>query len=515
MSMSMSMSMSRADPRPVTVVATVVVGAIMVPIDATIVNVALTRLAAATGATLPVIQWVSTGYALALATALPLAAWLISRFGARTVFLTAIALFAGGSALVAASWNIESLIGFRVVQGLAGGVVMPATMTLVLGSAPPEQRGRMMALLGLPIMVGPILAPVLGGWLLDTLSWRSMFLINLPVGVLAVALGLRNLPQVAAAPAARLDRLGLALLPPAMALLVLATSRIGAGAPPAATLALYGAALVLVAAFSVHALRTGAPLLNMRLLGGRRTGGGTAVLFLFTGGYMAALILIPLYWQVARGESALWTGLLMAPAGIAAAATIRTSGRLIDAVPPLRVIGCGIAVSALAQTGLAVAVGRNAAAWVVVALWAGTAVGSAFTIMPATTTATRHLSPAQVPSGTTLLQVSAQIAAAACVAVVSVLLAARLAAHLPATEASIAALASAPRGDVDRTLPQVTAAFADAFWLPVALMAAAGLLAVGVFRGVPAPGADTMATDRGAAPMRPTGRAAQQTPRGA
>lgn len=466
---------------------TVVLGAVMVPVDATIVNVAITKLAAATGASLPVIQWVSTGYALALATVLPVAAWLINRFSSRTVFLAAVAVFAAGSALVAASWNVESLIAFRVVQGLAGGVVTPAAMTLVLGSTPPAERGRAMALLGLPLMLGPILAPVLGGWLLDTVSWRWMFLINLPIGAAAIGLGMRNLPALTATPQGRLDWRGLALLPPALAALVLGTSLMTPGALPPTVVVLFAVGAVLITAFVVHALRAPAPLLDLRLFGDRLVGGAAAVLFLYTGATMAGLILMPLYWQVAQGEPALTTGLLMAPAAVVAAAVIRSSGTLIDSRTPLQVIGAGIALSLLAQAGLAIAFTAGAATWMIAALWALHSLGSAFVIMPGSTTAVRHLTGPQVPSATTALQVSAQIAAAACVAAVSVLLTARLGVRLPtgpATVAELAALSPTARAQVG---PQVAAAFGDVAWLPTALMLAAGLLALVVFRGIPAP----------------------------
>lgn len=483
----MSASLPRPDSSRLTLVWTVVLGAVMVPIDSTIVNVAISKLAAATGASLPVIQWVSTGYALALATVLPVAAWLINRYSARTVFLAAVAVFTLGSALVAASWTVESLIAFRVLQGLAGGVVTPAAMTLVLGSTPPAERGRAMALLGLPLMLGPILAPVLGGWLLDSVSWRWMFLVNLPVGAAAVGLGLRNLPAPPATPPGPLDWRGLALLPPALAALVLGTSLIGPGALPASVVVLYAVGAALVATFVVHALRAPAPLLDLRLFRDRLAGGATAVLFLYTGATMAGLILMPLYWQIAQGEPALTTGLLMAPAAVVTAAVIRLSGTLIDSRTPLLVIGGGIGVSLIAQAGLAVAFTANAPNWIVVTLWALRSLGAAFVIMPGSTTAVRHLTSRQVPSGTTALQVSAQIAAAACVAIVSVLLAARLNAHLPPGQSTVAELATMSPADRAQVLEQVTAAFGDVSWLPTLLMALAGILALIVFRGIPAP----------------------------
>ena len=131
-----------------TVVLTVIAGTVMIPLDVTIVAIALARLSQETGASLPVIQWVSPGYTLALAAVIPSAAWAIARYGARRVFLTAVAVFTVGSLLVATAWDAPSMIAFRVVQGVGGGFVMPAAMTLTLRAAAPSERGRVMALLG-------------------------------------------------------------------------------------------------------------------------------------------------------------------------------------------------------------------------------------------------------------------------------------------------------------------------------------------------------------------------------
>jgi EmrB/QacA subfamily drug resistance transporter len=188
------MDHSHPSPRTTTVVLTVITGTVMIPLDITIVAVALTRLSEVTGASLPVIQWIATGYTLALATVIPTAAWAIGRYGGRRVFLTALAVLVTASALVGLAWNVESMIVFRVLQGLGGGFVMPAAMTLTLRAAAPGERGRAMAMLGLPILVGPVLGPVLGGVVLDGLSWRWLFWINVPIGLVAVTLGLRNLP---------------------------------------------------------------------------------------------------------------------------------------------------------------------------------------------------------------------------------------------------------------------------------------------------------------------------------
>lgn len=462
-----------------TVALTVIAGTVMIPLDVTVVAVALTRLSEETGASLPVIQWVSTGYTLALATVIPAAAWAIGRYGARAVFLAAIGVFVGGSALVATAWDAPSLIAFRVVQGLGGGFVMPAAMTLALRSAPPADRGRVMALLGLPILVGPVLGPPLGGWLLDTLSWRWIFLVNVPIGLVALWLGRRNLPVVAGDPSARLDRTGLVLLVPAMALLVLGTSLAEGSLPAPLALAIIGLGVALLLGFARHAVRAAVPLLKVRLLGIRATGGGALLLVLFAGGYFSTLILVPLYFQAARGESATTTGLLMVPQAVLAGISIQVSGRLIDRVPPVRVITTGITLAILGYGGFTVFLAADASYALLVPLLALGTTGAGATMLPTITQATRDLDDADIPSGSTMINVLNQLATSLTTAAVAVLLTGQLTSRLPAVDgigglqglSSTARLAAAP---------EVSEAVQAAFWLPVAMMVGALVVALGV-----------------------------------
>ncbi|WP_274646300.1 DHA2 family efflux MFS transporter permease subunit [Microbacterium sp. C7(2022)] len=459
---------------PLMVALTVIVGTVLIGIDMTIVNIAIPQLTRDTGAPLTMIQWVVTGYTLALATVMPATAWAIARFGAKPVFLVSIGLFTAGSALVAASWSPESLIAFRVVQGIGGGFVMPASMTLALAATPGEQRGRIMAVLGLPVLIGPVLGPVVGGLLLDNLSWRWMFLINVPFGIASLLLGLRNLPKTPKGPALPLDVRGLLLLPPAMALLVLGTSFAGSSLLTAQVLLPVGIGLALIAFFIRHALRANAPLLDIRVLTQPFTGSAAIVLFLFTSGWGAGMLLVPLYWQVVRGESATTAGLFVAPAGLAAGIAIQISGRLIDRVAPLKVIGTGLTVATAATTALLLLMGTETPAWMLVALWTTVAAGAGFTIMPMSTVATRALDGPAIPAMATVLGVINYISSAICIAVVSVVLTWQLAARLPDLQGEgIGALLALDPDEFAVIAPQVAAAVQSALWVPVALMAAA------------------------------------------
>src|SRR6188768_4544104 len=178
----------------------VVIGAIMSILDITVVNVALPTFQTVFGSpgnpiAYSTVAWSVTAYTLALATVIPLTGWAADRFGTKRLYMTAIALFVSGSVLCATSWSIGALIAFRVVQGLGGGMLMPLGMTIMTRAAGPQRIGRVMAVLGIPMLLGPICGPILGGWLIETASWHWIFLINLPIGVLALVAAVAIFPK--------------------------------------------------------------------------------------------------------------------------------------------------------------------------------------------------------------------------------------------------------------------------------------------------------------------------------
>src|SRR5215218_4567656 len=210
----------KLDRRILTIAMVVVLGAIMSILDTTVVNVALNTLARDFDTDLPTIQWIVTGYTLALATVIPVTGWAADRFGTKRLYMLSIGLFVAGSALSGAAWSAESLIGFRILQGLGGGMLMPAGMTILTRAAGPQRIGRVMSIIGVLMLLGPILGPILGGWLVDDVSWRWIFFINLPIGVAALAFSSRILPRDTPQPAERFDVLGLSLLSPGLALVI-------------------------------------------------------------------------------------------------------------------------------------------------------------------------------------------------------------------------------------------------------------------------------------------------------
>src|SRR5277367_2150332 len=176
------------DRATVIVAGVVVLGAVMSILDSTVVNVAIDHLAVVFHSSLTTIQWVVTGYTLALATVIPISGWASDRFGTKRIYLTSLVLFTLGSVLSGLAWSATSLIGFRILQGLGGGMIMPSVMTIITQKAGPQRMGRVMGILGVPMLIAPLLGPILGGWLVDDVSWRWIFFINVPIGIVAIVL---------------------------------------------------------------------------------------------------------------------------------------------------------------------------------------------------------------------------------------------------------------------------------------------------------------------------------------
>src|SRR5919109_3893811 len=191
-----------------TLAAVVVLGAIMTILDATIVNVALPTLGRDFRTSITTIQWVPTVYLLAFASVIPLSGWASERFGAKRVWLASLGLFTVGSLLAGLAWSLGALIAFRVVQGLGGGMIMPLGQTILAQAAGPQRMGRVMSIIGVPMLLAPIFGPVVGGAIVGGASWRWIFFINLPVGAIAIALAVWLLPSVPPRQGERLDALG-------------------------------------------------------------------------------------------------------------------------------------------------------------------------------------------------------------------------------------------------------------------------------------------------------------------
>src|SRR6186997_482355 len=327
----------------------VVLGAIMSILDITVVNVALPTLQTEFGTpghpiAYSTVAWSVTAYMLALAAVIPLTGWAADRFGTKRLYMTAIALFTIGSALCAAAQSIEMLITFRVLQGLGGGMLMPLGMTIMTRAAGPHRMGRLMAILGVPMLLGPILGPIIGGWLIQVASGHWVFLINAPIGVIAIIYAWRVLPRDTPEPSESFDFLGMALMSPGLALFLFGVSSIPsegtATAPRVWVSMLLGAALMVT--FVFHSFRPEHPLLDLRLFKNRNLTVSVITMFLFAAAFFGGLLLVPTYFQQIRGESTLDAGLLVAPQGLGAMVTMPIAGTLSDRIPVGRIVPFGL-----------------------------------------------------------------------------------------------------------------------------------------------------------------------------
>jgi EmrB/QacA subfamily drug resistance transporter len=324
----------RIEPHVWRIAIVVILGAIMSVLDTTIVNVALQTLSKDLHTTLDGIQWVVTGYLLALAAVIPVSGWAAARFGARRMYLISIVLFTLGSALSGLAWSAGTLIGARVLQGLGGGMIMPIGQMILVRAAGPRNMARIMSAIGIPIILAPVFGPTLGGLLVEHAGWQWIFFVNLPIGVAAVFAALRLLPREAGSPATagRLDAPGLALVATGLVGVTYGLAESGtAGSLTAASVlvpALVG--IVLVAAFVVRALRIPNPLLDVRLYANKAFASASVTMFALGAALFGAMVLMPLYFQTVRGEDAVSTGLLVAPQGIGAAFAMGLSSRVVE-----------------------------------------------------------------------------------------------------------------------------------------------------------------------------------------
>jgi EmrB/QacA subfamily drug resistance transporter len=407
----------------------VVLGAIMSILDITVVNVALPTFQSEFGShghdiAYSHVAWTVTAYTLALATVIPLTGWAADRFGTKRLYMSAIALFTLGSALCATAWDINVLIAFRVLQGLGGGMLMPLGMTIMTRAAGPHRMGRLMAILGVPMLLGPIMGPILGGWLIEIASWHWIFLINVPLGAIALVYASRVLAKDSPEPSESFDFLGMALMSPGLALFLFGVSSLPQeggdfSAPRVWVSMLVGVALM--GAFVWHSFRPAHPLIDLRLFHNRNLTVAIITMFMFAAAFFGGLLLVPTYFQEIRGESTLHAGLLVAPQGLGAMLTMPIAGRLVDRMPIGRITPFGLAGIVIGMFGLT-QVDESTSYAVIIPMLFVMGLGMGATMMPLFTSAMKTLAAHEVARGSTLLNITQQVSSSVGVALMSVVL---------------------------------------------------------------------------------------------
>jgi len=449
-----SSTAARAAPSLLKIIAVVMLGALMMQLDMTMTTIATKTLVGDFHSTLAAIQWVTTGYLLAMASTIPLAGWALERFGARTVWMTSIGIFLAGSVLCGLAWSPGSLIAFRVLQGLGAGMVMPVGQAVLVRAAPPDKFGRVMAALGVPAMVGPVLGPILGGVLVTGLSWHWIFYINVPICLAALGLSRRAMPSATAPGRSPLDWTGLALLSPGCAAIVfgLAQSSRYNGFANAHVLVPLVIGAALLAAFCVNAVRSTHPLIDLRLFARRAFGSASASMFAAGFVLFGAMGALPLFYQLARGDTAQHAGLLLIPLGLGMGLSLAIAGRLSDKVAPRTLALTGLLATALGTCAYTqLSVGTSDLLLGAAQVCSGIGIGGI--IVPIMTAAFRGLDRAAVPRASSSIRIMQQLGGSFGSAVLFIVLQHQLTSHAP-------------------TAAGITAAFGATFWWVLAFAGA-------------------------------------------
>jgi EmrB/QacA subfamily drug resistance transporter len=400
----------------------VILGMIMSSLDMTIVNVALISLSRDLSASLDTIQWVVTAYLLALAAVVPITSWAAKRYGAKRLFIASIAMFTIGSALCGAASSVGMLIAFRALQGIGGGFLMPLGMMIVVKKSGPERLARVMSAISVPIIMGPVVGPTIGGLLLDHAGWRWIFYVNLPIGVAAAIAAWRLLPNDDREDAGPLDVRGLALVAPGLAAITYGLAKVGVtsfGSAEVLVPLLLGAALV--AGFVVRAARIERPLLDVRLYRDPGFSAASLTTFALGAAMFGGLILMPLYFQTVRGADAVKTGLLLGPTGIGSALAVWWAGHLVDRYGAGVVSLAGGLVS-IGSTIPFIFLGAHTSYVPLTVAMLARGLGVGLSSMPAMTAAYRALTPEQVNDATPQLNVIQRVGGSIGTAIVTVIL---------------------------------------------------------------------------------------------
>ena len=424
--------MNERIPWPVWRIALVIVfGAFVSMLDASLVNVGLDSIRADLGASLDDVQWVASAYLIALAVSLPLCGWLGRKVGVGRLWLAAFSGFTVASGLCALAGDIGWLVGLRVAQGIAAGLLVPAGQTILGQAVGPQRMGRVMSILGIAVSSGPAIGPTVGGLLLDSLSWQWLFLINLPIGVIGVALGMRYVPRGERGAVSRLDWSGFVLIGTGLPLFVYDVTMIGEKATLASTAVLVPLVLGVagLVAFGVRTWRRANPLVDLRLFRDP-VYAAASISSAFTGAAMfGAMLLFPLYFQILRDADVVTTGLSLFSLGIGTTIVLPISGWLTDRYGGGIVALCGSLITVATTLPFAFLTADTGAVTLQVLLFLR-GIALALAAVPAGTAAFAAVRREQLPDATTTVSIMQRVGGA----VGGVLVAVTLAQALPRGE---------------------------------------------------------------------------------
>jgi EmrB/QacA subfamily drug resistance transporter len=417
-----------------------VLGLFMEILDMTVLNTALPAIGEDFGVSQSSLQYVLTGYLVSLAIFIPASGWVADRFGSKWTFAFAIAVFTGASALAGAAQSIEMLVAARILQGVGGGMLTPVGTTMLFRAFPNEERAKASAVLAFPIMIAPALGPILGGWLTDNASWRWIFYLNLPIGIIGLIFTLMFVPNQREETSTRFDFAGFLLAGAGLAMLLVGLERTPShGWSDTPTLFLIGAGVLMLAVFVLVELRVREPLLDLRLLRDRNFAAGNLMVLISTGALMGILFLVPLMLQMLMGLSATESGLVTLAQVVGMMLVMPLAPRLYPRLGARRMMAAGFAILAGAIYAFST-LEMDSSLWAFRALLLVVGVAMALIMVPSQTATFESISHQDTAKASSLFSTMRQFASAAGVAVMSTVLSTRINANQNALDASASRL---------------------------------------------------------------------------
>ncbi len=416
----------RAQPYKNLVAIAFIFGVFMDILDVTVVNVALPSIAEEFDVGPSTIEWIVIGYIVSLAVWIPASGWIGDRFGTKKTFMFALVMFSVASALCGAAWNIESLIAFRVLQGVGGGMLAPVGMAMLFRAFPPAERARASAVLAIPTVLAPAVGPVFGGIVTTHASWRWIFYVNVPIGVLGFVFTAVFIKEHKEPTAGAFDAAGFVLSGAGLGLVLYALTRApSVGWTSGEVLATGAIGLVAFAVLVVVELKIAAPMLDLRLYRDRLFRTSNIVSFMMIGSFLGVLFLLPQYLQDLRGLSPQDSGLTTFPQAIGVMVVARFVGaRLYPLLGPRRLLILGLSILALGN-GVFVFIGADTNLWWIRLVMFVRGWGMGFAFIPMQTISFATIAPQDTGRASSLSSTSRQVGSAVGVAVLATVLATR------------------------------------------------------------------------------------------
>jgi DHA2 family multidrug resistance protein len=405
------------------ITACIILAVIMQALDTTIANVALPYMQGSVSASADQINWVLTSYIVAAAIMTPPSGFLANRFGRKRVLMAAVVGFVVASVLCGIAQSLVQIVAFRLLQGLFGAALVPLGQSVLLDIYTVEERGSAMALFGVSVMVGPVLGPVIGGWLTDHYSWRWVFYINVPLGVLAFAGLSLFLSETRTSAAAKLDWLGFGTLSIAIAAMQVFLDR-GAQLDWFSSFEILIEAVVCASAlyiFLVHTFTAKNPFVNPKLFLDRNFSVGVLFIFIVGITYLASLALMTPYLQALMGYPVVTAGIVMGPRGLGTMACMFLVGRLVGRIDTRLLILTGLLLTAWAMYDMT-GWNPNVSQWTIAVTGFIQGAGLGFLFVPLNTVTFATLPPEQRADGTGLFNLSRNVGSSVGISVVSYLL---------------------------------------------------------------------------------------------